>query len=322
MAKHRVVGGVVVTTPEGVFAHYRPAAHLVSPEVWGIVRPVAIDACRAADYKSVASALQCLSAVTYFLVWAHSQDIALDLEQVFVPSHVERYCATALKHLSTETRSTRRGYLRRVGRACTKRAPWTPDPKPFASNHAILPPYSPEEVEALWAAAQNQATPHRQRVATAILTLGLGAGLKAGEMLHVTAETVARHPHDPRLVVVLTADRVVPVRAQYVPALLDLCERYPEGSLVGKWKVTAKDPLGALRQNIQWPEWVAFRPSRLRTTWMADVLADDVRISEFMKIAGTVSSKSLEVIAPYVAQRIEHDEYLFAAAGLNRGEVA
>lgn len=67
MAKHRVVGGVVVTTPEGVFAHYRPAAHLVSPEVWGIVRPVAIDACRAADYKSVASALQCLSAVTYFL---------------------------------------------------------------------------------------------------------------------------------------------------------------------------------------------------------------------------------------------------------------
>jgi len=67
---------------------------------------------------------------------------------------------------------------------------------------------------------------------------------------------------------------------------------------------------------------VGFRPSRLRTTWMADVLAENLRISEFMRIAGTVSSKSLEVIASYVAQRIDRDEYLFSAAGLKRGEVA
>ena len=118
MPKHRVIGGVVVTTPEGVFANYRPDAYLMPTEVWGIVRPVAIDACRAAEYASVASALQCLSAVTYFLAWAHGEGLSLDLEQVFIPAHVERYCATALRHLSRETQSTRRGYLRRVARAC------------------------------------------------------------------------------------------------------------------------------------------------------------------------------------------------------------
>lgn len=318
MSKHRVVGGVVVTTPEGVFANYRPDAYLMPTEVWGIVRPVAIDACRAADYASVASALQCLSAVTYFLAWAHGEGLLLALEQVFIPAHVERYCATALRHLSTETQSTRRGYLRRVARACTKKAPWAPPPKPFANNHTIQPPYRAHEVEALWAAARSQATEHRQRVATAILTLGLGAGVKPGEMISVCAEMVASHPDDRRLVVILLEDRVVPVRFQYVEELLDLCRRFPEGPLVGAHKATAKDPLGALRQNVQWPDWVAFRPARLRTTWMADVLAQDVRVSEFMKIAGTVSSKSLEVIAPYVAQRIERDEYLFAAAGLVR----
>lgn len=318
MPKHRVIGGVVVTTPEGVFANYRPAAHLMPAEVWEIVRPVAITASSAADYVSVASAHHCLGTVAHFLAWAHREGLSLDLESIFVPDYVERYCATALRHLATETQSTRRGYLRRVGAACTKKAPWPPPPMPFANNHTIQPPYSDEEVEALWAAAKSQATDHRERVATAMLTLGLGAGVKPGEMLAVTAETVKAHPQDPRLVVILLEDRVVPVRSQHVEHLLDLCDRYPEEPLVGVHKETAKDPLGALRQNVQWPEWLAFRPARLRTTWMADVLAQNLRISEFMTIAGTVSSKSLEVIAPYVAQRIEHDDYLFAAAGLVR----
>jgi len=39
-------------------------------------------------------------------------------------------------------------------------------------------------------------------------------------------------------------------------------------------------------------------------------------VSEFMEMAGTVSSKSIEAIAPYVAGRWDRDEYLFKGAGL------
>lgn len=322
MPKHRVIGGHVVTTPEGVFAHYQPQRSRVPSEVWERIRPVAIEACRAADYASVASALQCMSTVTYFLAWADGQGLPLDLERVFVPAHVERHCAQFQTAKASESRSTRRGYLRRVGRACTKRAPWPVEPKPYADNHVIKPPYTCAEVEWLWQAARSQSTEHRRRVATVILTLGLAAGLKPGEMLFVTAAMVARHPQDPRLVVILLEDRAVPVRQAYVDRLLDLCAAYPEGPLVGEHRLTAKDPLGHLRAGVVWPQEVGFRPSRLRTTWMADVLAENLRISEFMRIAGTVSSKSLEVIASYVAQRIDRDEYLFSAAGLKRGEVA
>lgn len=311
-----------MTTPEGVFAHYRPLPSRVPPLLWEEVRPLAIKACRAADYSSVASALSCMSAVTHFLAWAYREGLPAELEKVFLPAHVVRYCATALSARASETRSTRRGYLRRVGRACTKKAPWPADPKPFASNTVLRPPYSPSEVERLWEVAETQSTDHRRRVATAILTLGLGAGLKPGEMPMVTAAMVGQHPHDPRLVFILLEDRVAPVRHTYAPRLLALCEAHPEGPIIGQHKPTAKDPLSSLRAKVDWPAEVDFRPSRLRTTWMADVLAQDLRISEFMRIAGTVSSKSLEVIAPYVAQRIEHDEYLFAAAGLKRGEDA
>ena len=48
---------------------------------------------------------------------------------------------------------------------------------------------------------------------------------------------------------------------------------------------------------------------------MATVLTHDLRVSEFMVIAGTVSSKSLEVIAPYVEGRWTGNEYMHKAAG-------
>lgn len=318
MPKHRVIGGHVVTTPEGVFAHYRPRTSHVPADVWETVRPIAVEACRAADYVSVASALDCMAAVSHFLGWAYEQDLPLDLESVFVPSHVERYCATVLKDRVASGRSTLRGYLRRVGRACTKQAPWTPPPKPFANYKTILPPYSPAEVDGFWDAAQVQSTEHRVRVASVMLTLGLGAGIKPGEMLDVTAsQSVRVHPDDSRLVVVVLADRTVPVLTRYTDRLRDLCDQFPDGPLVGEHNPTGKDPLGSLRQGIVWPTWLPpFRANRLRTTWMAEVLAQDVRISEFMAMAGTVSSKSLEVIAPHVEGRWDEDAYLFKGAGL------
>lgn len=117
--------------------------------------------------------------------------------------------------------------------------------------------------------------------------------------------------------VIRLESRTTPVLAKYTDRLRDLCSRYREEPLVGKHRATAKDPLGALRQDVAWPDWLPrFRPSRLRTTWMADVLTLDLRISEFMVIAGNVSSKSLEVIAPDVPGRWNGDAYLFKGAGL------
>lgn len=90
-----------------------------------------------------------------------------------------------------------------------------------------------------------------------------------------------------------------------------------QGPLVGPSNPKAKDPLGSARSKIEWPTHLpAFRSSRLRTTWMATVLTHDLRVSEFMHLAGTVSSKSIEAIAPYVPGRWDDDEYLFKGAGL------
>lgn len=317
MPKHRVIGGHIVTTPDQVFENYKPDVHKVPTEAWKVIRPVAVAACREADFVSVASAHEALRYVSYFLYWVMRQGEPLDLETVFIPSMVERYCATQAKHMSSEARSTARSRLRKVGRACTKKAPWRPEPTPFANNHTLQPPYAAEEVEGFWRAAVAQCTERRRQTARGLVVLGAGAGLTPGEVLGVTAAHVRVHPGDSRLVVILLPSRTVPVLTAWTQRLGDLCTDYPDRPLVGPSNPKAKDPLGSARSKIVWPSHLpTFRSSRLRTTWMANVLAQDVRVSEFMEMAGTVSSKSIEAIAPYVAGRWDRDEYLFKGAGL------
>ena len=50
---------------------------------------------------------------------------------------------------------------------------------------------------------------------------------------------------------------------------------------------------------------------------MARVLNDDVRISEFQRVSGTASAKSLEGLTPHIPVRADASEYLFKAAGIN-----
>ena len=308
-----------MTTVEGVLEHYVPQPATVSPERWRTVRPLAVESVRAARYESVWGAHFALRTVAMFLDWTVDQGLPPEAEVVFTPDLVERFCVVSSKHLSRRTLGNVRSALRSVARANTRRAPWPPEPKQYTDHVHLAPPYSDEEIAAFWRTAESQATAYRVRVMTAMLTLGLGAGLKVTELMTVTAaQHVRLHPEDDRLWIIRLEDRTVPVRARYVPRLRGLCRQFPDEALIGPHKTTSKDPLGVVRRRLEIPDYLpTLSMSRLRTTWMAAVLMQpDVRISEFMLMAGTVSSKTLECIAPFIPYRAGDDEYLFKGAGL------
>lgn len=319
MPRHVVIGGHVVTTVEEVLEHYQPHKDTVPLAQWRRIRPLAVQAVRAANYTSVHGAHFALKAVAQFLAWAEDGGVMLLPDVVFTPDLVERFCATRGKGLSDRTVANYRSSLRSAARAVTKTAPWPPLPKQYADHVHLAPPYTPTELAAFWDCARLQATPHRERVMTTMLALGLGSGLRVSEVLAVSASTHIRlHPKDHRLCVVILEDRTVPVLTTYAPVVLDLCQRYPEGPLIGPHKVNTKDPMGVVRKNLEIPASLPrLSMSRLRTTWMASVLMQpDIRISEFMVLAGTVSSRTLESIAPFIPYRTADDEYLFKGAGL------
>lgn len=209
-----------------------------------------------------------------------------------------------------------RAYLRKIGTAATSHAPWAPIPV-YDNRRHLTAPYTAGQVEGYWEAARSQATERRTRVLTVMLTLGLGAGLKPSEMLTVSASNqVRRHRDFDDLSLIVLLDRVVPVLAEYTDPLRALCRAYPEGPLIGEHRTDIKDALGVLRKGIEVPSWLPpLRAPVLRTTWMVTVLQRDVRISEFMEIAGLETLKSLESIAPHLPGRWSDGEYLRKAAG-------
>lgn len=308
-----------MTTVEEVLERYQPQPDTVPLAQWRRIRPLAVQAVRSAEYSSVHGAHFALKTVAQFLAWAEDRGARLLPDVVFTPDLVERYCGTRSKDLSARTVANYRSSLRSAARAVTTTAPWPPPPKQYADHVHLAPPYTPAEVEAFWDCARSQATAHRERVMATMLALGLGAGLRVPEVLAVTASQHVRlHPRDHRLCVVILDDRIVPVLTTYAPVVLDLCSRFPEGPLIGPYKANTKDPMGVVRKKLEIPASLPrLSMSRLRTTWMAALLIQpDIRISEFMAMAGTVSSKTLECIAPFIPYRAAEDEYLFKGAGL------
>lgn len=292
---------------------YRPLTSSVPEQQWYRIRQTVIDAVLSAGYTAPRSAQVAIKATARFVAWAEDQGLPLNPEAMLVPDHVERYITGLPAHISASTRATHRGYLRRVGRASTRKAPWPRDPRPVART-AIAPPYSATEISVFWEAATSQATARRQRVLTASLTLGLGCGLRPREALTVTAtEHVRQHRHQDLWVLVLP-DRTVPVLATYVPDLSRLCQEHPQGPLIGPTPA-GRDPFDRIRRGVEIPPHLPpLHLSRLRTTWMVDVLAR-VRVCEFQRMAGTASAKTMEALVPFVPGRWDDDEWLIRAAG-------
>lgn len=315
MPGHLVIGGRIVKTVPEVLDAYQPTITRISAAQWARTRALVVAAVEGAHYPSIHGAHLALRVVSAFVAWAEDEGVELHAERLFQPDRVERYIGVRRSAATRRTRANERAVLRRVGRTATTTAPWPAEPQPFQGHVHLKAPYSTDEVKAFWRAVDHQATDHRRRVLRAMLLLGLGAGLKPREVLECTASQV-KSERASGLTAVFLSDRTVPVINTYAEGLRGLCREFPEGPLVGHWNRNRRDPFTGLRRGIEIPGHLpTLTAPRLRTTWMATVLQHDLRISEFMVIAGTVSSKSLECIAPYVPGRWDNDEYLHRAAG-------
>lgn len=263
-------------------------------------------------------AIELMRTVAHFASWAAGEGVVVQVESVFRPEHVERYIATGCPQLSDASRATRRSALRRMGRAATRTAPWVPPPAQLP-RQTLADPYSPVEVAEFWAAAQAQRTPALRRTATALLTLGLGAGLVPIEHFGV----YGRHVHVIDGVTVVQVDgrraRRVPVLQVYAEPLLNLAAEVDEGVLIGH-------PLLPGQESRQWhvirlldlPAGLpVLRAGRLRSTWLVSLLAMRVQVDELLEAAGIVTTRPLQDLIRFVPRRDELTR-LGAVAGVDQ----
>lgn len=302
---------VVVAAIEG----YRPKS-LKELRRWDAIAALVREVVAGSGPPSRRRAIELMRTVAHFASWAAGEGVPAQVESLFRPEHVERYIATGCPQLSEGSRATRRSALRRMGRAATRTAPWVPPPAQLP-RQTLADPYSPVEVAGFWAAAQAQRTPALRRTATALLTLGLGAGLVPIEHFGVHG----RHVQQVDGVTVVQVDgrraRQVPVLEVYAEPLRDLAAEVGEALLIGH-------PLLAGQESRQWhvirlldlPAGLpVLRAGRLRSTWLVSLLALRVQVDELLEAAGIATTRPLQDLTRFVPRRGDLTR-LRAVAGL------
>jgi integrase len=227
---------------------------------------------------------------------AFGERVGLELEAgvLLASATVERFILEGCRDVSPATRRTLRTNLRALGRACER----YPEPEPVAlSRERAKPPYLAAEIDGYLRLAAAQPTVARRMRAAALVCLGAGAGIIAGELRHLRgSDVIAR---DGGLIVRVGGRRarVVPVLAGYHQPLSEAARFTGSGLICGgrePGRRNISDELcRALSADLSLPR---LQPGRLRSTWLMSC-ARQIGLGAFMQAAGIRCSQRLGDLA-------------------------
>jgi integrase len=280
--------------PAAAIAAYAPAS--LSEPAAGFAREAVARA--APRTRERAKAL--LYAAGRLAAFGESAGLELDIDALLREATIERFVLTGCRAVSPATRRTLRTNLRALARAHEA----DPSP-PSLPRERAKPPYSEAEIAGYLRAAAAQPSEARRMRATALVCLGAGAGIVAGELRHLCGRDVIRRSGGLVVLVSGRRERAVPVLARFHEPLEEAARFAGKGYLLGgespdRRNVT--DALGAaLSSDAALPRLEA---GRLRATWLCEC-AQSIGLRAFMDAAGIRCSQRLGDLA---AELPEADE--------------
>jgi integrase len=263
-------------------AAYAPAS--LSPEAAAFARSAVARA--APQRRERARAL--LYSASRLAAFGESVGLELEAETLLREATIERFVLTGCPRVSAATRRTLRTNLRALARAHQVE----PQPAPLPRERAKAP-YSEAEIDGYLRAARAQPTVARRMRATALICLGAGAGIVAGELRHLRGHAVIARSGG--LVVEVSGRRArsVPVAARFHSPLAAAAAFAGEGYLIGgrdPGRRNLGDALGAaLSADASLPRLEA---GRLRSTWLCECVRS-IGLRAFMDAAGLRCSQRL-----------------------------
>lgn len=291
-------------------AAFRP--HQFTDEQWQLVESATRHLATAYDPPSVAWVHTQMGGIARFCHWAAIRPArgtstnALRPAELLADGLVEEYLAGPLAGSPDGTRATVRSVLRR---ALRKLAPeLVPQ---VISYQPAQPPYTPYECASWVRLARNQPTATLRRGMSAIIALGLGAGLSPGEQRATTPETIFEGvlPGGVTALFVRVGGamaRTVVVRAQYEELLRESLESH---RVAGRKSTDPLYGLSKTRHNVTGPvtqraktalgTGVNLNPARLRSTWLVACMSADVSLGALLRASGLRSARTLVDLVGY-----------------------
>jgi integrase len=207
---------------------------------------------------------------------------------------IERFVVVGCGGLAPASVRTLRTNLRSLARIL-ERYP-QPAPVPLVRERAKAP-YAESEIEGYLRLAACQPTEARRMRATALVCLGAGAGIVAGELRHVRGSDVVCRAGGVLVLVSRRRARSVPVLARYQQPLLTAAQfaggRLICGGLKAGRRNISDELCAALSKDSSLPR---LEPGRLRSSWLVGC-ARQIGLGAFMQAAGIRCSQRLGDLA-------------------------
>ena len=287
---------IPAATAARAIAAYAPSS--VSAEAGAFARAVVARARPA----TAARAQALLFAAGRLAAFAEQVGLGLD-DGLLSEAVIERFVLVGCAGVSPATRRTLRTNLRSLARAIE---PY-PQPAPVGlPREPAKRPYAPAEIAGYLRLADAQATRARRLRASALVCLGAGAGVIAGELRHVRGSDVACRAGGVLVQLGGARARSVPVLERYHERLLAAAsfagDRYIIGGRNADRRNVTDSISAALSSDGSLPRLQA---GRLRSSWLVEC-ARSIGLQAFMQAAGICCSQRLGDLAaqlPHTTER-------------------
>lgn len=225
-----------------------------------------------------------------------AERVGLELEPRVVLSGeiVERFIRVGCPGVSPATRRTLRTNLRALARSL-ERYP-QPAAVPLARERSKRP-YSPGEIDGYLRLAAAQSTRARGLRAGALVCLGAGAGIIAGELRHVRGSDIARRSGGVIVQLGGQRARTVPVSERYQQRLLEAAAFAGDRYVIGGRNPDRRNVTDTLSATLSTDSSLPrLQAGRLRSTWLV-ACAERIGLGVFMQAAGLSCSQRLGDLA-------------------------
>jgi hypothetical protein len=170
---------------------------------------------------------------------------------------------------------------------------------------ANKPPYIPDEARTIRRLALEQPTPQRARNLAAVIGVCAGCGATSPDLRHLRTAQVRQQATGIHVTFSEPA-RTVVCRAFWEPVLQRaITGADPDGLFYGENQ--DRRNLGARAiDNAELLDGPRIEPSRLRATWLADLMTDPVPLAVILKASGLKTARTLAELMPHLDPWLDH----------------
>jgi integrase len=240
---------------------------------------------------------------------AFGERVGLELDEALLREAViERFILVGCAGVSAATRRTLRTNLRALARSSES----YPQPVALPRERAKAP-YTEAEIAGYLRLAAALSTEAKRMRCQALVCLGAGAGIVAGELRDLRGSDVVERSGGLLVVVSGRRTRSVPVLSRYREPLLAAARFAGDRLIVGGLKPGRRNVSDALCASLSADRSLPrLEPGRLRSTWLVEC-ARQIGLRAFMQAAGISCSQRLGDLAAQLPATTE--EQLIALLG-------